>query len=333
MTAICFPRRSSTPGEMCAVELDSMSVLGFPQNDSSPGESGAVELDFPRASFPPGESCAEDWDYIRPAWLAGSSVCMRMVTGSLLFGSPHRLVRSCLRSAVFYLRWIDDLDIFQRSMDIPQNHHLATVISRLVPNICISAWTVLISPSWCGTIWDSAHWKRLGQYLIPLDFVRIVLILCYFCRLFATRFMASGRSPDMDQAGPSYAPSLPGTFLGLALDIRSGKLYDLAPDIPDVMGLWALRPSAAIVKVMSVPDSRCVRVVTPDDHVNIGFHEILLHDMGEEELPFVATSELDYLRRIWPWALCQDISRIWNACGMSAKNVSVVRNLGTVRIV
>ena len=64
------------------------------------------------------------------------------------------------------------------------------------------------------------------------------------------------------------------------------------------MGLRALRPNAAIVKVMSVRDSQCIRVVTPDDHVACGFHEILLHDMGEEELPFVATSELDYRRRI-----------------------------------
>ena len=55
-------------------------MLGFPQIDSSPGESGAVELDFRRASFPPGESCTEDCDYIRPAWLAGSSVCMQTVT-------------------------------------------------------------------------------------------------------------------------------------------------------------------------------------------------------------------------------------------------------------
>ena len=37
-------------------------------------------------------------------------------------------------------------------------------------------------------------------------------------------------------------------------------LYDLVNDIPDVMGLRAIQPSAAIVKVMSVPDSRCVRV-------------------------------------------------------------------------
>ena len=80
-----FSRMSSTPGEICAVELGSRTVLGFPQIDSSPGESGTVELDFHRASFPPGENCAEYCDYIRLAWLAGSSVCARTVTGPLLF--------------------------------------------------------------------------------------------------------------------------------------------------------------------------------------------------------------------------------------------------------
>ena len=51
---------------------------------------------------------------------------------------------------------------------------------------------------------------------------------------------------------------------------------------------------------MSVRDSWCIRVVTPDDHVECGYHKILLHDMGEEELPLVSLSELDYLHRIWP---------------------------------
>ena len=93
------------------------------------------------------------------------------------------------------------------------------------------------------------------------------------------------------------------TSLGPALDIRSESLHELVPDIPDVMGLRPLRPDAAAVKVMSVRDSRCIRVVTPDDHVACGYHEILLHDMGEEELPLVSLSELDYLRRIWLRAL------------------------------
>ena len=93
------------------------------------------------------------------------------------------------------------------------------------------------------------------------------------------------------------------------MDLASDQLYDLAPEIPDVMGLRALRASAAIVKVMSVPNSRCIRVVAQDDHVNIGFHEVLLHDMEEENLPFVALSELHCLRLSWPKPLFVFMSR------------------------
>ena len=145
--------------------------------------------------------------------------------------------------------------------------------------------------------------------------------------------MVSDRSPDRDQAGPSCAPSdpLPGTFLGLSLDIRSEKLYDLAPDIPDVMGLRALRPGAAIVKVMSVRDSQCIRVVTPDDHVACGFHEILL--------------------TIWEKRSCRSWRQVnWTisdvfgrgpylrffdkiSAGKNARNGLVVHNQGTVHIV
>ena len=77
----------------------------------------------------------------------------------------------------------------------------------------------------------------------------------------------------------------------------------------DVMGLRALRASAAIVKVMSVPNSQCIRVVAGDDHVNIGFHEVLFHDMEEENLPFVALSELNCLRQVWPKPLFVFMSR------------------------
>ena len=65
----------------------------------------------------------------------------------------------------------------------------------------------------------------------------------------------------------------------------------------------------ALSKKVSCRDTQCIRVVTPDDHVACSFHEILLHDMGEEELPFVATSELDYLRCIWPRALFAFMTR------------------------
>ena len=53
--------------------------------------------------------------------------------------------------------------------------------------------------------------------------------------------MASDDWADGDEAGPSYASSglLPGTFLGPALDIRSDSLYELAPELQDVIGLRA----------------------------------------------------------------------------------------------
>ena len=67
-----------------------------------------------------------------------------------------------------------------------------------------------------------------------------------------------------------------------------------------MMGLQALRPSAAVCKVMSIPDSNSVRVITPDEHVPTGFHEILIEDMGLKEWPKVALSEIGCLRLDWP---------------------------------
>ena len=148
---------------------------------------------------------------------------------------------------------------------------------------------------------------QYGQCLIYSGTLAIVLFYC----LVVAWFLSSDVLSAMEQAGPSYASSAPlaGTFLRLSLDLASDQLYDLAPEIPDVMGLRALRASAAIVKVMSVPDSRCIRVVAPDDHVNIGFHEVLLHDMEDEDIPFVALSELDCLRQGWSKPLFVFMSR------------------------
>ena len=75
-------------------------------------------------------------------------------------------------------------------------------------------------------------------------------------------------------------------------------LYYLDSAIPDVIGLRAIQPDAAVIKVMSIPDNRCIRVVIPNE-----FHEILIHDMEKEELPFVALSDLGCLRLDWLRAL------------------------------
>ena len=124
--------------------------------------------------------------------------------------------------------------------------------------------------------------------------------------------MSSGTDlPMVTQARSAVATTepLPGTFMGLGLDLRSDRLQDLGGAIPDVMGLRAIQPKAAVVKVMSVPDSRCVRVIMPDDHLANRFHEILIHDVEDEEPPFVAFSELGCLRLDWPRALFTFMAR------------------------
>ena len=161
------------------------------------------------------------------------------MTGSLFSGSSHRLVRSCLCSAVLSLRWIE-------SADVPQCRHLHTAVGS-TPDVCSLNWTV-----------------RVEIYLLLPRVSVFLIICCCFFRIFWVQDMASDDLNNREQTGP-----LPGTFLGPSLDIRSERLYDLMPDIPDVMGLRALMPSAAIVKVMSVWGSQCIRVVTPDDHVGV----------------------------------------------------------------
>ena len=142
------------------------------------------------------------------------------------------------------------------------------------PDICSSTWTVRVE----------IYFRVTG----------ILIICCCFHRFFKERDIVSGRSPDRDQADPSYTLS------------KSVRLYDFVPDIQDAIKLRALGPCAELVKTMSVRDSQCIRIVTPDDHVECGFHGILFHEMREEELSFVATSELD---GDWPRVLLALMTR------------------------
>ena len=70
-----------------------------------------------------------------------------------------------------------------------------------------------------------------------------------------------------------------------------------------MIGQRAIQPDAAVIKVMSIPDNRCIRVVIPDDHVPNEFHEVLIHDVEVEEPHFVVLSDLGCLRLDWPEAL------------------------------
>ena len=198
----------------------------------------------------------------------------RSVTGSLFSGSSHRLVRNCLCSAVLSLRWVG-------SAVVPQCRHLQVAVGRSTPDICSLNWTV-----------------RLEIYLLLPRVSVFLIIYCCFFRIFWVRDMATDKLTNSEQTGP-----LPGTFLGPCLDIRSERLYDFTPDIQDAMELRALRPSAELVKTMSVRDSKSIRIVTPDVHVECGFQGFLFREMREDESLCVATGELDYLRGDWPRVL------------------------------
>ena len=88
----------------------SMTDLGFPQASCTPVEMCTVDLNFPWARFPPGELRAKRRDYIRLASLTGSPVCTWTVTGSLLFRSPHKLVRGSSCSTLLFPRQIDEFE-------------------------------------------------------------------------------------------------------------------------------------------------------------------------------------------------------------------------------
>ena len=92
----------------------------------------------------------------------------------------------------------------------------------------------------------------LGQPHLPFRHLSWTILddLRFSCILFWWYTMSSGTDlPVVDQAGAAAAATnpLPGTFKGLGLDLQSNKLYDLDGVIPDVIGLRAIQPKAAVV--------------------------------------------------------------------------------------
>ena len=129
--------------------------------------------------------------------------------------------------------------------------------------------------------------------------------------------------PVVAQAGAASVAAnplqTPGAFLGFDLNLLSDRLYDMDSVIPDVIGLRAIQPDAAVIKVMSIPDNHCIRVVIPDDHVPIEFQEVLIHDMEVEEPPFVALSELGCLP---PSGLAEGLVYIYGTLSVGSRTVA-----------
>ena len=73
-------------------------------------------------------------------------------------------------------------------------------------------------------------WKRLSTLHSSLSFYEFI----------REQELGTGRSPDTDKAD------------SFNRQIRRAKLNDFAPDIQDAMEIWALRPHATTVKVISI---------------------------------------------------------------------------------
>ena len=157
-------------------------------------------------------------------------------------------------------------------------------------------WSVSNQPAVDPIVFGSPHRLLRDARNEDTTWIRLTCFWFHYCRVWWIAMSSLKITPEADRPNAVDTDSThpPGTFLGNVLNSHSDRLYDLTEDIPDVMGLQALRPSAIVCKVMTVPNSRCVRVVTPDEHVKTGFHEILIHDMGQEDWPLVTLSDTGF---------------------------------------
>ena len=129
-------------------------------------------------------------------------------------------------------------------------------------------------------------------------------------RCFSDSFRGSvGAQARRESSGPGSCPLE--FWGGGGVTLGSARLYDLATSyIPDVLGLRARRPEAAVVKVMLRKDNRFVRVLIPDENVgHQGFHDVLLHDMANADAPYVAVSDLSALHQDWPAVVISGMTR------------------------
>ena len=128
----------------------------------------------------------------------------------------------------------------------------------------------------------------------------------------------------MDQVGAAAAATNPllGTFKGLSLDLQSDKLCDLDSVIPDVLGLRAIQPRAAVVNppFVALCDLGCLRLDWPRALFTFkGRYQFELDQMRKEcKERFGSTQSgsctLCTLSRIWADMLSAT-TWIWHSCG------------------
>ena len=178
-----------------------------------------------------------------------------------------------------------------------------TTCAEYCPYIKVTSlndWAVSNRPAVEPIVFRSPHrlvWDTCSE---DTTWIRLTCFWFHNCLVWWIVMSSSKIRPEADSPSVVDTDPPPEDFLRNVLKSHSDRRYDLPENIQDVMGLQALQPSAEVCKVMTVPNSRCVRVVTPDEHVITGFHEILIHDMEKEEWPLVTLSDIRCPRLDWP---------------------------------
>ena len=166
----------------------------------------------------------------------------------------------------------DDADWFKENLNRAVGREVSrtgTTCAEYCPHIkgiSVNDWSVSNRPAVEAIVFrspDRLVWDTRDK---DTTWIRLTYFLFHNCQVWWIVMSSSKMVPEADRprAVDTDSTQPPETFLRHVLEAHFDKLYDLPENIQDVMGLQALRPSAVVCKVMTVPNSRCVRIVTPD---------------------------------------------------------------------
>ena len=210
------------------------AVVGFPGVDLAGvvRVRGCAEIFLGAGEF----AGVEKWGYIRLSASDEQPFCVRPVTGSHLFSPPSgRVLGGC----------VEGFPGAGKSSDAEDGGYIRSATGE-EPSFCVRLVTgshLFGSPF--------GHVLGLWQPHLPFEYISGTILgdHCFSCVLFWWDMMSSETklpAAARTRAAVATTEPLPGTFKGLGLDLRSDRLHDMGGAIPDVMGLRATQPKAAV---------------------------------------------------------------------------------------
>ena len=159
-----------------------------------------------------------------------------------------------------------------------------------------------------------------GEIVLRVSRDSTDLLLSCVCRVLRT-VLWDHHKTEMAMGSDSPAGSRSGVDFNVQLQVSwnapeayvnldSDGVYELKT-VPDVLGIHARQPGAAVIKVLLGHDSRSVRALVLDAKVwDLGFYEITLLDMGDIAGSDVSMADLSLLRLQWPVHVVASMSRL-----------------------